>query len=171
MYFCGQNWQTLVFWRKIFHFNQTFADVEGNKGSYFLDTIWQFWPLCTSFIQPRFLFRRDAKFKPFLEIGTVRRALIGAYHSGCFPKLFMPHAILESDSRRLFQCNTHWEFCPKFLSNCPNQFKIFWMQIVTNTTWFINHKPIRLKFGFILNIMKEIWCTVFWQNSPEMTTK
>ena len=40
----------------------------------------------------------------------------GAYHSGCFPKLFMPHAILESDSRRLFQCKTHWRFCTKFLS-------------------------------------------------------
>ena len=110
------------FLEKDLHFNQTFADLERNKGSYFLDKIWQFWPLCTSFIQPRFLFRRDAKFKPFLEIGTVRRALIGAYHSGCFPKLFMPHAILESDSRRLFQCNTHWEVCPKFLSNCPTQY-------------------------------------------------
>ena len=161
----------MVFRRKIFHFNQNFADLEGNKGSYFLDKIWQFWPLCTSFIQPRFLFRRDAKFKAIFrnrDRAGASSSLIGAYHSGCFPKLFMPHAILESDSRRLFQCNTHWEFCPKSLSNCPNQLKIFWLQIVTNMylIYKAQTNKVEIWLYFEYNERELVHCFLTKLNSP-----
>ena len=54
--------------------------------------------------------------------------------------------------------NTHRELYPRFLSNwpigCSNRKCLqFWRQIVTNTS-FITLKPIKVKLGFIFDIMK-----------------